>query len=127
MPGIGFVLYSYASLRKRFIQLGILQAVGLSIRQLIGYLALEQSILMGLAISLGAFIGLVTSNLFVPFLQIGATPGKPIPPFEVMVGWAESAWLSLAFALVLFLTTLGTIAYLARMKVFQAVKMGETL
>ncbi len=42
MPGIGFVLYSYASLRRRFIQLGILRAVGLSIEQMIGYLALEQ-------------------------------------------------------------------------------------
>lgn len=127
MPGIGFVLYSYASLRRRFIQLGILQAVGMSIRQLIGYLALEQSLLMGLAIGSGALIGLVTSNLFVPFLQVGATPGQPIPPFEIMIGWAESAWLSLAFALILILTTLGTIYYLARMKVFQAVKMGETL
>ncbi|HCE17597.1 MAG TPA: hypothetical protein DEQ80_07035 [Anaerolinea thermolimosa] len=127
MPGIGFVLYSYASLRRRFIQLGILQAVGMSVRQLIGYLALEQSLLMGLAIGSGALIGLVTSNLFVPFLQIGASPGKPIPPFEVLIGWSESAWLSLGFAVVLFLTMFGTIWYLARMKVFQAVKMGETL
>lgn len=127
MPGIGFVLYSYASLRRRFIQLGILQAVGMSVKQLIGYLALEQSLLMGLAIISGAVIGLVTSNLFVPFLQVGATPGKPIPPFEVLIGWAESAWLSLGFALVLFITMLGTIWYLARIKVFQAVKMGETL
>ncbi len=127
MPGIGFVLYSYASLRRRFIQLGILQAVGLSVRQLIGYLALEQSLLMGLAIFSGALIGLITSQMFVPFLQIGASPGKPIPPFEVLIGWAESIWLSLAFGLVLFLTMLGTIGSLVRMKVFQAVKMGETM
>ncbi len=125
MPGIGFVLYSYASLRRRFIQLGILQAIGLSVKQLIGYLALEQFILMGLAIGLGAVIGLVTSKLFVPFLQISTETGTPIPPFEVLIGWAESAWLSLAFGLVLFMTMIGTIYYLAQMKVFQAVKMGE--
>jgi len=125
MPGIGFVLYSYASLRRRFIQLGILQAIGLSVKQLIGYLALEQFILMGLAIGLGAVIGLVTSELFVPFLQISTETGTPIPPFEVLIGWAESAWLSLAFGLVLFMTMVGTIYYLAQMKVFQAVKMGE--
>ena len=40
MPGIGFVLYSFASLRRRFIQLGILQALGLSVNQLIGYLVI---------------------------------------------------------------------------------------
>ncbi len=127
MPGIGFVLYSYASLRRRFVQLGILQAIGLSVRQLIGTLALEQFLLMGLAISCGAGVGLMTSQLFVPFMQVGATPGKPVPPFDVLIGWVESGWLSLAFGLVLFLTMLGTIVYLAQIKVFQAVKMGEAV
>ena len=127
MPGIGFVLYSYASLRRRFIQLGILQAIGLSVKQLIGYLVSEQFLLMGIAISCGAAIGLVTCYIFMPFLQVGAAPGVQVPPFKVLIGWAEAGWLSLGFSAVLFLTTLGTVAYLARLKVFQAVKMGETL
>lgn len=127
MPGIGFVLYSYASLRKRFIQLGILQAIGLSVAQLVGYLVSEQFILMGLAIGSGAGVGLLTSQLFVPFLQIGAAPGTPVPPFKVLIGWAEAGWLSLAFGVVLLLTIAGTVVYLVRLKVFQAVKLGETL
>jgi putative ABC transport system permease protein len=127
MPGIGFVLYSYASLRRRFIQLGILQAIGLPVRQLIGYLASEQFLLMGLAILSGAAIGLASSYLFVPFLQVGASTGAPVPPFEVLIGWVESGVLSMVFGLILFLTMVGTIASLVQMKVFQAVKMGETL
>ena len=127
MPGIGFVLYSYASLRRRFIQLGILQAIGLSVPQLIGYLALEQFLLMGLSIISGALIGLLTSVLFVPFLQVGAAPGAPVPPFWVLIGWNEAAYLSLAFGVILFMVVIGTITYLARLKVFQAVKLGETL
>jgi putative ABC transport system permease protein len=127
MPGIGFVLYSYASLRRRFIQLGILQALGLSVQQLVGYLALEQLLLMGMAIVLGAVVGLGASYLYVPFLQLGAAPGAPVPPFWVEIGWAEAGGLSLAFGVVLFLTILGTITYLVRLKVFQAVKLGETL
>jgi len=58
---------------------------------------------------------------------VGAAPGVQVPPFKVLIGWAEAGWLSLGFSAVLFLTTLGTVAYLARLKVFQAVKMGETL
>jgi putative ABC transport system permease protein len=127
MPGIGFLLYSYASLRRRFIQLGILQAIGLSVRQLVAALVSEQIILMGLAILSGAIIGLVTSVMFVPFLQTGATPGAPVPTFQVIIGWGEAAWLSLAFGLILGITMIGTIYYLARLKVFQAVKLGETL
>ncbi|RPJ38646.1 MAG: hypothetical protein EHM21_16585 [Chloroflexi bacterium] len=95
--------------------------------QLIGYLVLEQFLLMGLAIGLGAAVGLLTSYLFVPLLQVSTTGAGAVPPFEVLIGWAESGWLSLAFAFILFLTVLGTIAYLAQIKVFQAVKMGETL
>ena len=127
MPGIGFVLYSYASLRRRFIQLGILQAIGLSMRHLIGYLASEQFLLMGVAILGGASIGLISSYLFVPFLQVGAAGGSPVPPFEVQIGWVESGVISFIFFLVLLSTMIGTISYLLRMKVFQAVKMGETL
>jgi putative ABC transport system permease protein len=127
MAAIGFVLYSYASLRRRFIELGILQAIGLSVRQLVGYLVTEQLLLMGLAISGGVVVGLMTSILFVPFLQTSASPGTPVPPFQVFIGWTEAAWLALGFGLVLCVTMLGTIAYLMRLKTFQAVKLGETL
>lgn len=127
MPGIGFILYSYASLRRRFIQLGILQAIGISVKQLIGYLASEQVILMGLAIFGGLGIGLAASYLFVPFLQVSATAGPPVPPFEVLIGWVESIVISFIFFLVLVATMVGTISSLMRMKVFQAVKMGESL
>ncbi len=127
MPGIGFLIYSYAALRRRFIQLGILQAIGLSVKQLIASLIAEQVILMGLAILSGAAIGLLTSLMFVPFLQTGATPGAPVPPFQVLIGWKEAGALSLAFGLILSLTMVGTIIYLARLKVFQAVKLGETV
>jgi putative ABC transport system permease protein len=127
MAAIGFVLYSYASLRRRSIELGILQAIGLSIRQLVGYLVSEQLLLMGLAILGGAVVGLMTSHLFVPFLQTSASPGTPVPPFQVFIGWTEAAWLAVGYGAILCLTMTGTIAYLARLKVFQTVKLGETL
>ena len=50
-----------------------------------------------------------------------------IPPFDIVIGWTEAGWLSIGFGIVLLVTTLGTIIYLARIKVFQAVKMGEAL
>jgi putative ABC transport system permease protein len=127
MAAIGFVLYSYAALRRRFIELGILQAIGLSLRQLVGYLVTEQLLLMGLAITGGVVVGLMTSYLFVPFLRTSASQGSPVPPFQVFIGWKEAAGLALGFGLVLCLTMLGTIAYLVRLQIFQAVKLGETL
>jgi putative ABC transport system permease protein len=127
MPGIGFVLYSFASLRKRTIQLGILQAIGLSFKQLIGSLLLEQLVLMSIAIVIGMLVGYLSSLLFLPILQVSIGAGEPVPPFQVEVGWSESGWLSLYFFTVLSLTIAWTIIYLARMKIFQAVKLGESI
>ncbi len=127
MPGIGFVLYSFASLRRRFIQLGILQAIGLSTRQLVGSVVLEQLLLMSLALAAGAAVGFLTSSLFLPLLQISAIPGAPVPPFQVLIGWGEAAWLVGFFGLVLLITIGLTVAYLVRIKVFQAVKLGESI
>ena len=55
------------------------------------------------------------------------TPGIPVPPFKVLIGWAEAGWLSLGFGAVLMVTIIGTIIYLVQLKVFQAVKLGETV
>ncbi len=127
MPGIGFLLYASASMRRRYIQIGILQAVGLSNRQMIGSLVLEQVFLMIAAIGGGALVGLVTGMMFLPNLQVGAATGTPVPPFEVVMGWGEAAWLCLAFGVVLLITIAGTIYNLVRIQIFQAVKMGEAL
>jgi putative ABC transport system permease protein len=127
MACIGFVLDSFASLRLHYIQLGILQAVGLSTRQMISYLVLERVLLMIISLGCGTLTGFLTSLLFMPLLQINGAQGNPIPPFEVLIGWAQSTWLILLFGLVLLVAVIATIAYLVQIKIFQAVKMGETI
>jgi putative ABC transport system permease protein len=127
MACIAFVLDTFASLQKHYIQLGIFQAIGLSLRQLVSYLVLERVILMAVALGCGTLIGFVTSLLFLPILQISAAPGTPVPPFQVLVGWVQSAWLILIFAVVLLGVIVSTIGYLVQIKIFQAVKMGETI
>ena len=127
MACIGFVLDTFASLRKHYIQLGILQAIGLSTRQLVSYLVLERVALMAVALGCGTGIGLLTSILFVPILQISTAPGIPIPPFQVLIGWSQSIALIMIFGIVLLATIVGTVIYLLRIKIFQAVKMGETI
>jgi len=127
LPGIGFILYSFASLHRRTIEFGILQAIGLSIRQLVSSLVFEQLGLMSMAILAGILIGFLTSVLFLPILQASIVPGEPIPPFQVQIGWNEAGWLGIYFFVVLTLTIILTITHLVRMRIFQAVKMGESI
>lgn len=127
MPCIGFVLDSVASLRKHFIQLGILMAVGLPTAQVVSYLVLERLFLMGIALAGGTGIGFSLCVLFIPLLQINTAGASPVPPFEVLIGWTESTWLIVAFGIVLLMVVIGTIGYLVQIKIFQAVKLGESI
>lgn len=127
MACIGFALDSFASLRLHYIQLGILQAIGLSTRQMVSYLVVERVLLMVISLGCGTLTGFITSLLFMPLLQINAAQGIPIPPFEVLIGWVQSTWLIVLFGIVLLIAIIATIAYLVQIKIFQAVKMGETI
>ena len=123
--GLGFVLYSYASLRERFIQLGILRAIGLSVSQMIVHVGFEQLLLMGFALISGTGIGLLTSHLYTPFLQVGFQEGKIVPPFQVLVGWWQTIQISAGFGLVLLIVLTGTVWYLVHLRMFEAIKLGE--
>lgn len=127
LPCIGFILDSFAALRRNFIQFGILQAIGLSKLQMVTYLILERIVQVGVALLSGAGIGYITSILFVPLLQNTIAPGTPIPPFQVLIGWAQSSWLILSFAIIFLVAIIGTIGYMVQIKIFQAVKMGESI
>ncbi len=71
--------------------------------------------------------GGISGTLFLPFLQVGQAGATPVPPFQVSVGWGEAAWLCAAFGLVFLATLAGMMATLLRLKIFQAVKMGEAV
>jgi ABC-type antimicrobial peptide transport system permease subunit len=127
MPCIGFALDTFASLRKHFVQLGILMAVGLPQAQVVSYLVLERLLLMGIALASGTGIGFILCVLFIPLLQTNAAGVTPVPPFEVLIGWTESTWLIVAFGVLLLIVVIATIGYLVQIKIFQAVKLGETI
>ena len=57
---------------------------------------------------------------------MGAGKYALTPPFEVQVAWGAIANIYVVF-LLMFLSAVGTMIYLlVRMRVFQAVKLGET-
>jgi len=118
-------IYAFLSIRQRFIQLGILRAIGLSRLQLASSLGSEQVLITTIGIGLGAYLGLLSSALFIPFLQIGYSQTDLVPPFIVLIAWNDVIKIVLALVAVLFLTTAGIIWLLMQLKTFQAVKMGE--
>ncbi|WP_151733652.1 ABC transporter permease ['Paenibacillus yunnanensis' Narsing Rao et al. 2020] len=121
----GFLLYWILSLKGRTLQSGIMRAMGLSLRQLIGMLALEQVLTSGMAVLIGALTGNIASRLFVPNFQIAFNPGSLVPPFRVILAAGDFArlYVIVGFTLLLGLCILGFM--LSRLRIHQALKLGE--
>lgn len=122
---VGFLLYWMLSLKGRTLQNGIMRALGLTLRQLIGMLGVEQLLTSGMAIMIGIIVGNVTSRLFVPNFQMAFNPGSLVPPFRVVLAAGDYARLYgvVGFILLIGLGILGFM--LSRVRIHQALKLGE--
>jgi len=124
---LGFLLHSFISFRRRFIEFGVLRAIGLSVGQMIGFLGFEQLLLILTGVTAGTVLGVWVSDLFIPFLQVGVGKHIDIPPFVVLIAWDDIAKIYLVFGVMLVLAIAGMIWLLTRLKIFEAVKLGEAV
>jgi putative ABC transport system permease protein len=105
----------------------MLRAIGLSTGQLGTLLAIEQTLIIGMAIAAGTFVGISASQLFIPFLQLPTYERDLFPPFAVSIATEQILIIYAVFMVVLVATVLITVILLRRMKLFQAVKLGEAI
>lgn len=124
---LGFFLYALFSFRRRFIELGTLRAIGLSPGQMTTFLAWELAFLILLGLGAGTYLGALISQVFIPYLQIGSDVQSMTPPFQVEIAWAAIARIYVLFALLFVVALSVLVAFLLRMKIFQAIKLGETV
>ncbi len=122
---LGFLLYAVFSFRQRFIELGVLRAIGLSVGQMAAFLAGEQLALIvtGAAIATGQ--GVWASRLFIPFLQVRGGQHPHTPPFVVQVAWADIFQIYAVFGAMFLFAVAAMLVLLIRMRVFEAIKLGE--
>ncbi len=124
---LGFLLHSLISFRRRYIEFGVLRAIGLSVGQMIGFLGVEQVMLILTGITAGTGVGILVSDLFVPFLQVGATKYATVPPFVVLIAWDDIIKIYLVFGAMLVVAVAGMIWFLLHLRIFEAVKLGEAV
>ncbi|MFO7916463.1 MAG: FtsX-like permease family protein [Anaerolineae bacterium] len=124
---LGFLLHSFISFRQRFIEFGVLRAIGLSVGQMIGFLGFEQLLLIASGITAGTGLGVWVSRLFIPFLQVGAEKYADIPPFVVLIAWDDIFKIYMVFGVMLVGAIAGMIWFLLHLRIFEAVKLGEAV
>lgn len=125
ITAIGFLIYWIMSIRSRVLQFGVLRAMGLSFKELLGMLIMEQTLISLIAILVGDVVGRVTSRIFVPMLQLAFNTSDQVPPFKVAhyVGDFTKIYSIIGIIVVLGLIALGT--FISKIKINQAIKLGE--
>jgi len=120
-------LNALMSFRQRTIEFGLARAIGLFQSQVASSLSIERAVVTLGGIVVGLGIGMLVSELFVPYLQIGWRESEMVPPFQIVPAWADVARAAAVMVVASVLTN-GVIVYLlARIRVFEALKLGESL
>ncbi len=122
---VGFLLYWIISIRSRELQFGILRAIGLTKGNVWAMLIWEQILLSLAAILAGIMIGSLASQLYVPMLEMVYSAAQQVPPFRVVASRTDYQRI---YILVAFMLSAGFIvlgALISRIKITQAIKLGE--
>jgi putative ABC transport system permease protein len=127
LTALGFLFYAALSFQRRFVELGMLRAIGLSARQLGALLGIEQVLIVGVGMLAGTIVGVSASTLFIPFLQVRGGQHPATPPFLVSIAWDQIQVIYMIFGALLVFAVVITLALLRRMQLFQAIKLGEAI
>jgi putative ABC transport system permease protein len=124
---LGYLVYQVVGFQRRLVELGMLRALGLSTRQMIYHLAGEQAAVIAAGLGGGTVIGVLASRLFIPFLQTGTGQEALTPPFIIQIAWGQLLIIYAIFSIMLVAAIIILGLFLTRMKVFEAVKLGEAI
>jgi putative ABC transport system permease protein len=122
---LGYLIFWLFTLSRRTVQFGILRATGLTRGQLARMLLLEQLFTTGLSVAAGIGLGTAASRLFLPFMQSGSLEARQVPPYRVVFGAEDTLNLYVATGAMLAAGAFLLILQLRRLRISQAVKLGE--
>lgn len=121
---LGYFLFGALSLRSRLLQMGVLRALGLPRAGLLWALVLEQLLTVGTGIVAGTLLGLGTARLFLPLLQRMAVAADG-PPFITVSDPLDRVRLYMVLGIMLVAGLAALASLLGRLKIGQALKLGE--
>jgi len=105
LAAVGFAVSAAGSLRERGAEFAVLRALGSPRRRLARAVALEQSVLVLLALLAGALLGAVLTRAVIPLIVLTDQATRPVPTVLVQLPLGRAAVLVAAVALAPLLVT----------------------
>ena len=124
LVGAGLVVYSLASLLGRGFRFAVWQALGLSRPEVFRVVSLEHLLMLLYGIVSGTACGLLAAHLYGPYFRITENAQVPVPPFISLIDWQRTLWMILAVGSALILMQGGVLIHVARMRVFEILRLG---
>ena len=122
---IGYVIYWMLSIRSRELLFGIFRAMGMTRNEIIRMIINEQAFTGLFGIVFGLVIGWLASTLYVPIIQIAYSAADRVLPLELITQGSDIARLIIIIAAMFLICIAILINQVFRMKISQALKLGE--
>lgn len=126
LSGLGFMVHAYVSFKNREIQFALMRTVGFSMGQLTTLVLLEQALVIGAGLAIGAWMGGRLGATMMPFLGHDDRGAQVLPPFIVDVNWGVLAITYAAMALLFAVIITGVILLVRRISLQRILRLGET-
>jgi hypothetical protein len=119
---IGFVVSTLASIEERLEEFSILEALGLSSRQLGAWMALESVLVVAISVVSGLVLGTVLAWIVLPSASMTADGSSPVPAPTLVIPWLQLLVLAVGAFLVAGASTLMARRQLSRFAVRDALR-----
>ncbi|HWH37918.1 MAG TPA: FtsX-like permease family protein [Candidatus Limnocylindrales bacterium] len=103
---LGLIVTAVVSARERIGEVALLRALGVSRRQVVALLSIEQGFLLGLGLLAGAGLGGLIAVLVLPQAPLNRSGAAVVPPPEIVVPWGLAALVVVGGLVVLGLSVL---------------------
>ena len=125
VSAIGFLVHAQVTFQGRQAELALLRATGLSMRQVLGLVLLEQALVIGIAFVIGVFMGVRLGATIMPYLGTSGEGLSIVPPLVQQVDWGAFGTTFGIVGGVFLLVVLALLASVYRMSLHRVLRLGE--
>ena len=122
---VGFVSSAVVGARERMTEFALLRAIGLSSRQLAGWLLVENGFLVVLSLLGGTLLGFLLSWLILPLITVNREAEQVFPSLIVIIPWRTILVLEAVILLLLLVVSAVMALVLRRVGLGTALRIGE--
>jgi hypothetical protein len=126
VSAVGFLVHAKVSFDGRRAEFALLRTIGLSMKQLLFLVVMEQVMVIGVAIALGIFMGSRMGTTIMPYLANSGKNAVVVPPMAVHIDWYGFG-ITFGILGIVFLGVIGVILLsVYRMSIHSIMRMGES-